>query len=152
VSTSHQEIPRPGMSGRHVVFGMFGFALLMVGSLWLYWEMYTRPYRDLQNAIAAEFPGSSPRAVGGRHRSHESGSPLILRIIVWVNEDPNADEAASIEVAERLAALAREHHDVMQYDLLEIVLVQRVPEEESPRWTLTRPIDEWFANTPNGTQ
>ncbi len=152
MSTSEPGSSRPGVNGRYVVFGMFAFALLMVGALWLYWEMYTRPYRDLQNAIAAEFPGSSPRAVGGRHRSHETGSPKILRVIIWVDADPNADERASTDIARRLAALAREHHDVTQYDLLEVVLMQRVPEAESPRWTLTRPIDEWYAEELSDTE
>jgi hypothetical protein len=135
----------PGtVSGRYVVIGMFAFALLMVGALWLYWELYTRPYRDLQNAINAEFPGSSPRAIGGRPRSHEEGSPSILRVIIWVDFDPNADELRSTEMAGQLAQLARAHHDVTQYDTLEIVLMQRVPEEESPRRVLSKPVTEWF--------
>ena len=135
----------PGtVSGRYVVIGMFLFGFAMVGALWLYWEMYTSPYRDLQNAINAEFPGSSPRAIGGKARSHEEGSPSILRIVIQVDYDPNTDEARSHDIAARLAELAQEHHDVTQYELLEIHLVERVPEDSSRQWSVSKPVKEWF--------
>jgi hypothetical protein len=47
---------RAGWNGRHVVIGMFLFGITMVAAMWLYWELYTRPFRALQNAIHAEFP------------------------------------------------------------------------------------------------
>jgi hypothetical protein len=120
--------------GRHVVLGMLGFGVLMVFSLWLYWEMYTRPFRPLQTAINAEFPGSSPRVVGGRHKSHRDGSPPLLRIIIRVDFDPKtADEQVLQQHVNRLHALAEQHLDLSPYEVLEIHLIQRVPEQETRR-------------------
>lgn len=131
------------LSGRKVVAAMFGFGAVMVGALWLYWEAYTRPFRELQYAIAAEYKGSSPRVIGGRFKSDEH-NPETLRIIIWVDFDPNSDEKRSRQYAGRLAELAREHQDLSKYDVLEVHLMQLVPESESHHWTLTRPVKEWL--------
>lgn len=141
--------PAPRWTGTHVVGGMFAFGVLMVAGLWVYWELYTRPFRPLQNAINEQFPGSSPRAIGGRAKSHRTGSPATLRIIVRVYFDPNAETARSEEMAAQLAVIAREHHDLSQYDNLEIHLEQRVPEAESRHWSTSKPVPEWL--TPNPT-
>lgn len=144
MSGADEEQRRPSrLTGRHVVVGMVLFGVAMVAGMWTYWELYTRPFRALQNAINTEFPGSSPRAIGGREKSHRADSPATLRIIVRVDFDPNAEPARSEAVAERLAALAGEHHDVSQYELLEIHLQQRVPEEETRHWSVSKPVEEW---------
>ncbi|MFO1095670.1 MAG: hypothetical protein U0992_20550 [Planctomycetaceae bacterium] len=124
---------------------MLLFGLTMVAGLWLYWELYTRPFRELQTAINAEFPGSSPRAIGGREKSHRADSPATLRIIVRVEFDPNADAPKSEAMAERLVALAKAHHDVTQYDRVEVHLEQRVPEAATRHWSESRPVAEWGA-------
>lgn len=122
------------LRGRTVVLGMLAFGVLTVFAMWLYWEMYTRPFRPLQTAINAEFPGSSPRVVGGRHKSHKDGSPPLLRVIIGVDFDPEtADEDVLQEYVERLRALAGQHLDLAPYELLEIHLIQRVPEEQTRR-------------------
>jgi hypothetical protein len=131
------------VSGRKVVLAMFGFGVMMVGALWLYWEAYTRPFRELQYAIAGEFKGSSPRVIGGRLKSDQR-NPETLRIIIWVDFDPNSDEERSRQYARRLAELARQHQDLSRYDVLEVHLMQVVPESESHHWTLTRPVKEWL--------
>jgi hypothetical protein len=131
------------ISGRAVVLAMFGFGILVVGTMYLYWDLYTRPFRALQNAIAAEFPGSSPRAIGGRHKSHKEGSPETLRIIVRVDFDPQADEQRSQAHAQRLAEIAAAHHDVSRYELLEVHLIHRQPEQDTQHWSMSRPVAEW---------
>lgn len=131
------------LTGQHVVLGMFVFGAAMVAGMWLYWEFYTRPFRDLQNAINAEFPASSPRAIGGREKSHRTGSESTLRIIVRADFDPNENADRAEVTASRLAVLAQEHHDVSQYDTLEIHLEQRVPEQETRHWSISKPVAEW---------
>jgi hypothetical protein len=134
--------PSTRWTGRHVVLGMLLFGVAMVAALWLYWELYTRPFRPLQNAINAEFPRSSPRAIGGKEKSHRSDSPATLRIIVRVDFDPNADTPRSESMADRLTALARAHHDITQYDQLDIHLEHNVPEHGVRHWSQIRPVDE----------
>lgn len=134
---------RRSWTGRQVVLGMFVFGVAMVAGLWLYWELYTRPYRVLQAAIAAEFPGSSPRAIGGKEKSHRADSPATLRLIVRVDFDPNAERARAERIAQRLAGLAKANHDVTQYALLDIHLEQRVPEQETRHWSVAKPVAEW---------
>jgi hypothetical protein len=127
---------------------MLGFGVVMVAALWLYWELHSRPFRPLQNAIAAEFPDSRPGVIGGRHKSHEAGNPQTLRIVIWVDFDPNADEARAIEYGGRLAALAAQHHDLSRYEVLEIRLIQRVGDSDSVMWIESRPVAEWDVHSP----
>jgi hypothetical protein len=129
------------LRGRTVVLGMLAFGVVMVFAMWLYWEMYTRPFRPLQNAIHAEFPGSSPRVVGGRHKSHKDGSLPLLRIVIRVDFDPEtADEETLQQHVDRLHALAAQHLDLSPYEMLEVHLIQRVPEEETRRRTFAVPL------------
>jgi hypothetical protein len=139
----------PGrVSGRKIVALMLGFGVVMVAALWLYWELHTRPFRPLQNAIAAEFPDSRPGVIGGRHKSHKSGNPQTLRIVIWIDFDPHADEERAENYGRRLAALAAEHHDLSNYDALEVRLVQRVGDSDSQMWSESRPIAEWNVDSP----
>ncbi|MEZ5944209.1 MAG: hypothetical protein R3C18_22680 [Planctomycetaceae bacterium] len=140
------EATRRSVSGRLVVAGMVGFAVFMVSLLWLYWELYTRPYRELQIAIAAEFPDSSPRVVGGTHKSGREGDPKTLRILVYIpldgfNLDEESDERQ--EIILRLAALAAEHQELTEYGVMEIRLMQRLPEQEWRRFDTSHSIGEW---------
>ncbi len=115
----------------------------MVGILWLYWDSYTRPFRDLQYAIAAEFENSSPRVIGGRHKGDEQ-NPETLRIIIQVSFDPLADEEQSLQHSRRLVELARQHKDLSAYDVLEVHLRQPIPESKWRTWSLTRPVADWL--------
>lgn len=129
------------LGGRSVVLGMLGFGVLMVAAMWLYWEAYTRPFRPLQNAINAEYPGSSPRVIGGRHKSHKEGSPNLLRIVIYVDFDPETAEQSTLdEYVERLHTLAAEHLDLSGYDQLEIHLAQRLPEEKTRQRSFAIPL------------
>lgn len=133
-------------SGRWTVAAMFGFAVLMIASLFLYWEFYTAPFRELQYAIAEAYPDSAPRVVGGEHKSHKNEHPMTLRVVVYVSDDefdPEEEVEKSEARAKELAAIAFEHHAVGDYEQLQIVLLQKVPESARKRWTMMKPVAEW---------
>ena len=127
--------------GRKIVAGMVLFAAGMIGLLFLYWEMYTRPFRPLQAAIAAEFPGSSPRAIGGKPKSHREQSPAILRLIVRVDWDPRDNETRARKTANRLFAISAKHVGSSEYERLEVFLMHRRPEEWTITWSLDSPLE-----------
>lgn len=132
------------VSGHKVVLVMVGFAVVMVAAMWLYWELYKRPFSELQQAIAAEFKDSTPQVIGGRHKSNEQ-NPETLRIIVRVAWDPTEDEDRSMQCAGRLVELARQHqYDLSDYEILEVHLMQTVPESEAQHWLRSRPLSEWL--------
>ncbi len=131
------------VSGRAVVLGMFAFAIVMTGALWGYWEFYTRPFRPLQYAINAEFPNSSPRVIGGEHKSHKQVFPSTLRLVIRVDFDPTDAADAVIEpYTSRLLALAAAHVDLSPYEQVEIHLVHRVPEAETQQRSFVFPTAE----------
>lgn len=125
---------------------MFAFGLLMVALLWGYWDRYTGPFRSLQYAIADRFPGSSPRVIGGQHKSHKGDSPVTLRIVVRIHDDefnPETDLTLSEERALALVRMAAEHQRLEDYDVLDVHLIQRVPEQETRHWTVSREVGVW---------
>ncbi|WP_437187355.1 hypothetical protein SH668x_000746 [Planctomicrobium sp. SH668] len=134
------------LSGKNVVFGMFAFAVLMVGALWIYWELYTRPFRTLQNAIAAAYPDCHPHVVGGKQKSHLDDHPDTLRITVRLpatHFDPSQQQSQSEEMAKELVQLAENNILLDQYEQLEIHLTQAVPEQTTRHWGQSRPVEEW---------
>ncbi|HVJ86442.1 MAG TPA: hypothetical protein VM452_12410 [Caulifigura sp.] len=143
------ERPASGMvvPGKVVVVGMFAFGLLLTGVLYGYWELHTRPFRSLQEAIAREVPGSSPRVLGGRHKSHLEGSPNTLRMIVRVGYNPlePANEGKRDDLARRVLMLAKTHHDPAAYEKVELHLEQRIPEKPAVYWSSVRSPGEWDA-------
>ncbi|MBT5019464.1 hypothetical protein OAF98_01150 [Planctomicrobium sp.] len=132
--------------GRWTVVAMFGFAALMVSLLFIYWELYTAPFRPLQYAIADAFPESSPRVIGGQHKSHKTEHPPTLRVVIYVpvqEFDPETETEKSETRALKLARLAFEHQDVSEYELIQFVLLQKIPESARRRWTVMKTVDEW---------
>lgn len=115
------------------------FGLLMTGAMFLYWELYTAPFRPLQTAIAKAFPDSSPQAVGGRYKSHRPNTPAILRMIVRVKWDPRENDVQARKMVNDLEAIARQTVDRTAYDELEIVLMHRRPEKWSISWMVEGP-------------
>ncbi len=133
-------------TGSWTVIGMFSFGIVMVLTLYLYWDAYTKPFRELQYAIAARFPDSSPRVIGGKHKSHKEVNPNTFRMVVRVpltDFDPTQDEARSQERALILAKMANELQDLSFYEVMEIHLIQRVPEQETKQWSVSQSINEW---------
>jgi hypothetical protein len=135
------------VSGKLVVVGMFAFGLLMTGLLYAYWDLHTRPFRPLQEAIAKSIPKSSPRVIGGKHKSHQKAAQNTLRIIVQVDYNPleASNEARRDELARTILQLARTHHDVSPYELIELHLEHRVPERPNVVWSSKRTPTEWEA-------
>jgi hypothetical protein len=133
------------VSGKVVVAAMFGFGLLLTAALYGYWELHTRPFRPLQEALAEAVPGSSPRVIGGKHKSHQPGSPNRLRIILRVDYDPLLDENVPRRdaLARTIVRLTRTHHDVSPYQLIELHLEHRIPERPPLVWSSTRTPEEW---------
>ena len=138
--------PENQIGGRWTVVVMFGFALVMMTALFVYWDLYTRPYRPLQYAIAERFPGSSPKVVGGQHKSHKNNSPVILRIVVNVPDtefDPIKDEVQSEARALDLVKLAFQFHDVTRYEQIDVILLQQVPDSGRNMRTVSKSLDDW---------
>lgn len=129
--------------GHWVVVGMLLFGVLMTASLAIYWEMYTRPFRPAQEAIAQRFPNSQPRVVGGRYKSHKDGNPDVLRVVTRVDFDPTDDEGRSRERAAALYDIVAENIDLDAYQVLEIHLYQLLPEDDLRKWSLVQPIADW---------
>jgi hypothetical protein len=121
--------PKPAarVSGRAVVIGMFTFGIAATATLWIYWTLHTGPFRPLQDALAAEFPGSLPRVDGGQRKMHK-GTPKILRVVLKVDFDPVTDTRQGQQVLDRVEELARHHIDLNVYDFLDVYLYQGVPE------------------------
>jgi hypothetical protein len=141
-TSSHSEAPRRTarvISGRTVVVAMLAFGLLMTGLMFTYWELYTRPFRPLQAAIAERFPKSIPRVIGGRHKSHQPGSPSTLRIIVRIPTDPRNNEAVARQWANQLVEIAGEHIRPGEYERVEVFLMHRRPERFTVTWSVAGP-------------
>lgn len=135
------------LSGRWLIVGMFVFAGILTGAMGLYWHFYTLPFREYQNAIAAEFAGSSPRAIGGRIKGHRD-QPATLRVVVRSEFNPLRNTDQSEQMASRLFELAQEHTAITDYEVFEVHLYQRQPEQETPYWSKSGPISEWEAAVP----
>jgi hypothetical protein len=121
------EAPQPvrEISGRLVVIGMLLTGLVATGVIFVYWELHTRPFRPLTEAIGRTFEHSLPKVEGGRHK----GGPMTLRISLRVPFSPEADDAAAQEALRTLFRLIREHQNLSSYGRVEIHLFQMVPEE-----------------------
>lgn len=131
--------PPAGVRGQWVVLAMLAFGMTLTAILWFYWDQHTAPFRELQDALAREFPESKPRVEGGQRKMHK-GDPRILRIVLKVDFNPQADESQAQNVADRAVQLAREHHDLSRYDQIEIHLYWPEPEQEIVEWEVSRPV------------
>lgn len=138
----------PGtVPGKWVVVGMFGFAMLAVSLMYLYWDLHTAPFRPLQEALGREFPYSRPLVQGGRRKMHK-GTPSLLRIVMRIEFDPYLDERKTQAFADEITAFAQEHHDVSQYDAIEVHLHWPEPESEIKQWTTTIPLEDGSDDAP----
>ncbi len=122
-------------SGRWVVIAMFAFATLVVGLMWIYIDLHTAPFRPLRRALAQEFEYSAPNVEGGQTKMNK-GTPKILRIVMRVQFNPNAKPEEATRFARRVAEFSRLHHDVTQYDLIEIHLYYPEPEKQIQEWSI----------------
>ncbi len=158
-----------------MVLIMFAFAFAMIGMMYLYWELHTRPFRPLQIAINDRYPNSMPRVMGGKHKSHQPENKTKLRMIVAVDFDPTlglprpAGQAKSEEdrltlddtmnVSSRieqvygsLLHLAKQTTDLTTYEEIEIFLEYRRPEKSSRTLYAIRSQTLWFEKYPKDPQ
>ena len=164
----HTQAYRPWRrSGTWMVLIMFAFAFAMIGLMYLYWELHTRPFRPLQIAINAHYPNSMPRVIGGKHKSHQPGSKTTLRIVIAVDFDPTEgiprpagtkpEDEDRLTVTDAmvldprveqayasLLQLAKDTTDLTPYELIEIFLEHRRPEKRSRTLFATGSQEEWF--------
>jgi len=112
-----------------MVIGIFVFGLIAVGILWFYATHHRTPFEPLQRAIAEEFPDSAPKVEGGQRKIHRQ-TPKILRIVMRLEFDPVTDDARAVQFADRVVAFASRHHDISQYELIELHVFQLNPEEK----------------------
>lgn len=120
------------ISGTRVVIGMFALGLTLTALLFIYFELHTRPFRPLREAIGREFKHSRPNVEGGRVKGK---GPSILRISLSVPFDPFKNEDQASERNKRLLEIAREYQELKSYDKVQINLIQFVPESEAKRKT-----------------
>jgi hypothetical protein len=141
------------VTGPRVVAAMFAMGIVATGLLYAYWTLHLMPFMPLQEAIVAEFPGSSPRVDGGQPRMHRD-TPRLLRIQMKCAFDPSAEDPENVTAREhllqRITILVREKVEFPGLDLIELHLhklvqekkiigrsFQKTPAEES--WTPVTP-------------
>lgn len=127
--------PRRAIPGKFVVLGMLllGSAATLV--MYLYWDLHTKPFRPLTEAIGRTIKNSLPKVEGGRHKQ----GPMTLRVALRVPFPPAADDPKTEELLARVRELIRQHQDLTGYEQVQIHLFQVVPEEsaKSQRFTYT---------------
>lgn len=115
---------RPGIPGRYVVLGMLATGLLATATIYIYWDLHTRPFRPLTEAIGREWKYSLPKVEGGTHK----GGPATLRIAMRVPFPPEETSAETQRVVNRLVELANAHSDWSRFEVLQVHLLQLAPE------------------------
>lgn len=119
------------ISGRWLILGMFGFAVAVVSTLYLYWSFHRGPFLELQQAIAAEWPDCRPLVEGGQRKIHRD-TPRILRVVMEVPFNPNDEDRRDSTdlIVDRLLELADAHHGLETYELFEVILFLQEREKE----------------------
>lgn len=115
-----REIP-----GWWVIVGMFVFGGCATALIFIYWEMHTRPFRPLTEAIGREFRHSLPKVEGGRNK----GGPMTLRVAMRVPFKPVKGLEETEAVVRRVVDFSRTHADISRFEILEVYLIQRAPEQ-----------------------
>lgn len=124
------------ISGSAVVVGMLTLGIMATGLLFVYFELHTRPFRPLREAIGREFRHSRPNVEGGRLKGR---GPMILRISLSVPFDPTVDAGKAGEVNLKILQIARQYHDLASFEQIQINLIRFVPEGTAKRQTFDWP-------------
>lgn len=113
------------ISGKLVVAGMLLMGLSATAVMFIYWDLHTKPFRPLTEAIGRTFKYSLPNVEGGRHKK----GPMTLRIAMRVPFPPEVDEQSAQETLQTVQGLIRKHADLTGYERVQIHFFQMVPEE-----------------------
>ncbi len=133
------------VSGRAIVVGMFALGLFLTALLFIYFEFNTRPFRPLREALGREFRHSRPNVGGGKLKGRGANT---LRVSMSVPFDPNQEADKSNQTLTRVVSLARQHHDLNQFQIVEVNLIHFAPEQaaiiKSFNWPGTDAAKETF--------
>jgi hypothetical protein len=118
--------PPPGreISGKLVVAGMILMGLTATAVMLIYWDLHTKPFRPLTEAIGRTFKYSLPKVEGGRHKK----GPMTLRIAMRVPFPPEVDEQSAQDTLAVVKGLIRQHADLTGYEQVQIHFFHMVPE------------------------
>lgn len=139
---------KPGIPGWWVVLGMFALGILATAVIFVYWDLHTKPFRPLTEAIGREFRHSLPKVEGGRHK----GSANTLRVSMRVPFVPTESSPEAQRVVNRVVELAREHSDLSRFEVLEVHLIQVAPEQMAVQQTFELPVQRVMTALPFDVQ
>ncbi len=147
-----EETPRqksPEISGKWVVLAMFIAGLMGTAVIFVYWEQHTRPFRALTEALGREYRHSTPKIEGGRYKT----GPMTLRVSLQLPFRPVREAVETQAVIHRVLEITREQADLRPYEVLELHLIQRVPEKAATREVLVykRPAIEQLLDPQHAT-
>ena len=114
------------ISGRTLVIGMLCLGIAATALMFVYWDQHTRPFRSLREAIGREFRRSRPNVEGGRQKGR---GPKTLRISMSVDFPPAEDSPRANQIVDRVRKLTSQYPDVNDFEKIEVILIQIVPEE-----------------------
>ncbi|HUQ70762.1 MAG TPA: hypothetical protein VM165_14630, partial [Planctomycetaceae bacterium] len=112
--------------------------------MFLYWEMHTRPFRPLTEAVGSEFRHSLPKVEGGRHK----GAANTLRIAMRVPFVPSDSASQTQRVVNRVVELAQQQADLARFEVLEVHLIQLAPEQLAVEQTFKYPVSDVLTALP----
>lgn len=128
VATTDPVLPKPReISGRAVVIGMLLVGLAAVAVMFIYWDLHTRPFRTLTEALGREFEHSLPKVEGGRRKR----GPMTLRVSLRVPFTPTELSLDEARVVEQVSQLIRQHVDLRSYERVEVHLFEMRPEHDA---------------------
>ncbi len=142
------DLPTRRISGRKVVTGMFGFAILATGFLWFYWNRHLEPFMPLQMAIEKQFEGSRPRVDGGQRRMSKR-TPRVLRVVLRVPfdpEDPSNRPRVDGQIRE-IARIAEANIDLRTFEIFTVHMYQENPGNRLRQKTFETPLTELLTNS-----
>lgn len=122
-----------------MVIGLLMLGIFATSLLFIYFELHTRPFRPLREAVGREFRHSRPNVEGGRVKGR---GPRILRISLGVEFNPFTEESRADTVNRRVLDLAREHQDLQGFETVQINLIQFIPEQTARRRSYEWPVED----------
>lgn len=123
---------------------MLASGVLATAVIFVYWDLHTRPFRPLTDALGREFRHSLPKVEGGRHK----GSANTLRIAMRVPFVPMDSTIETQQHVNRVVELARQHANLADFEVLEIHLIQLAPEQAAVQKSFTFPTENVLTSLP----
>lgn len=117
---------------------MFVLGIVATGVIFLYWDLHTKPFRPLTEAIGREYRHSLPKVEGGRHK----GSANTLRVSLRVPFVPLESHSDTQRVVNRVVELARQEANLAAFERLEIHLIQLAPEQMAVQKSFEFPVTQ----------